>query len=73
VLEATGEVLPVAVGLAISSLPLIVVVLTIVAGPRTGADLAFLLGWLTGSTRSHRPRHCVWVSCSARSTPRTCC
>lgn len=47
-LEAGGQVLPIAVGLAVSSLPLIVVVLTLVTGPRAGTDLAFLLGWLAG-------------------------
>jgi hypothetical protein len=50
VLAAIGQVLPVAVGIAISSVPIVVVVLVLVTGPAAGADLAFLVGWLAGLT-----------------------
>jgi threonine/homoserine/homoserine lactone efflux protein len=36
------------VAIAISSLPIVVVVLVIVTGPAPGADLTFLIGWLVG-------------------------
>lgn len=47
-LAAIGQVLPVAVGMAINSLPVIAVVLVIATGTTPGADVGFLLGWVVG-------------------------
>ncbi len=45
---ATGEILPLAVGVAISPIPIIAVVLMLSTPKGKGNGLAFLLGWLVG-------------------------
>ena len=45
---AIGEILPLAVGVAISPIPIIAVVLMLSTPKGTGNGLAFLLGWLVG-------------------------
>jgi hypothetical protein len=48
--QAIGEILPLAIGVAISPVPIIAVVLTL-GTPRAGSNgLAFALGWLVGLT-----------------------
>jgi hypothetical protein len=45
---AIGEILPLAVGVAISPIPIIAVVLMLSTPKDRGNGLAFLLGWLVG-------------------------
>jgi hypothetical protein len=46
--EAIGEMLPVAIAVAISSLPVSAVVLTLVTARGNATGLAFVLGWILG-------------------------
>ena len=46
--SAIGEILPLAVGVAISPIPIIAVVLMLSTPKGKGNGLAFLLGWLIG-------------------------
>ena len=46
--EAIGELLPAAVGVAISPLPIVAVVLMLVAARGRSTGPAFLAGWLFG-------------------------
>lgn len=46
--EVIGELLPMALGVAISPVPIIAVILMLLAPKATGTSLGFLLGWVVG-------------------------
>jgi Sap, sulfolipid-1-addressing protein len=46
--QAIGQVLPLAIGVALSPVPIIVVIALLCSGRATANGLAFLLGWLIG-------------------------
>jgi hypothetical protein len=46
--EAIGEILPLAVGVAISPIPVIAVILMLFSDRARSKGLAFLLGWIAG-------------------------
>ncbi|GLZ78079.1 membrane protein [Actinorhabdospora filicis] len=46
--ETIGELLPLAIGVAISPVPIIAVILMLFAPRATGTSLGFLLGWIAG-------------------------
>jgi hypothetical protein len=43
-----GEILPLAVGVAISPVPIIAAILMLLSPKAKGASVGFLLGWITG-------------------------
>jgi hypothetical protein len=43
-----GEILPLAVGIAISPIPIIVAILMLLSPRAKGTSVGFLLGWLAG-------------------------
>ena len=45
-----GDFLPVALGVAISPVPIIAVILMLLAPNATASSVAFLLGWVVGIT-----------------------
>ena len=48
--EVIGDLLPVALGVAISPVPIIAVILMLLAPHATAASVAFLVGWVVGIT-----------------------
>ncbi len=43
-----GEILPLAVGIAISPIPIIAVILMLLSPHAKGASVGFMIGWLAG-------------------------
>ncbi len=46
--EVTGEILPLAVGIAVSPIPIIAAILMLLSPRAKGTSLGFLIGWLAG-------------------------
>jgi len=52
--EVIGELLPLALGVAISPLPIIAVILILLAPPAGSTSGGFLVGWVVGIVHRHR-------------------
>ena len=46
--SAIGEILPLAVGIAISPIPIIAVILMLLSPRAKGTSLGFMIGWIAG-------------------------
>ena len=48
--DVIGEILPLALGIAISPIPIIAAILMLLSPRAKGTSLGFLLGWVRGSS-----------------------